>query len=256
MFEWKTLRTFAVLLIALPVIQLVYSLSTGLAQYVDPSPEAWAEELERIIEADTKLSLPEKPILVVGGQRVRLWRDLNEALAPQPTLLRPLGDATIDDLTFHYDRLIGHYRPDTLVIVPGYSDLHLRDSKSPEAFLNAVSELLALDTEYGYTRMRILMTPILMPLHPGDAPRIRAMATAAQTLASKVPNLVVLDPNSLLVTADGRPNPDYYMSDGINLNNEGYARITLLLEQAIESMAIPSLESGPEMAGGTTDRQT
>ncbi len=170
MFKWKTLRTFAVLLIALPVIQLVYSLSTGLAQYVDPSPEAWAEELERIIEADTKLSLPEKPILVVGGQRVRLWRDLNEALAPQPTLLRPLGDATIDDLTFHYDRLIGHYRPDTLVIVPGYSDLHLRDSKSPEAFLNAVSELLALDTEYGYTRMRILMTPILMPPAPGRRP--------------------------------------------------------------------------------------
>lgn len=244
MFEWRSLRTLAVLLIAIPVVHLVYNVSIGARQYMDPTPDAWASQLREIIRADEKLSLPEKPILIVGGQRVRLWRDLAEALAPQPTLLRPLGDATIEDLTYHYDRLIGHYRPDTLVIFPGYADLHLRDSKTPEAFERAVLELLAVDAGYGKTRMRILLTPLLMPLHPEDAQRIRAMATIAQGLAQKVPKLLVLDPNSLLVRADGRPNPDYYMSDGINLNNQGYARITLLLEQAIDSSYTPALKSG------------
>jgi lysophospholipase L1-like esterase len=72
------------------------------------------------------------------------------------------------------------------------------------------------------------------------------MASAAQGLAQSFPDLRVLNPNRLLTRADGSPNPDYYLSDGINLNNEGYARITLLLEQAVEAARIPVLEDTDE----------
>lgn len=243
MFEWSTLRSLAVVLLAIPVIHLTFILTSGVSRYLDPSPEAWRSELEQIVESDTRLSLPDSPILVVGGQRVRLWRDLAETLAPKQTLLRPLGDATIEDLTYHYDRLIGHYRPDTLIVVTSYADLHVRDSKSPDDFEEALRTLLEMDTSYGSTRVRILLTPVLMPLHANDGPRVRAMAGVARRLQREISNLVVLDPNSLLLNADGRPNPDYYLSDGINLNSEGYARITLLLEQALDSADIPQRRS-------------
>jgi hypothetical protein len=239
MYEWKTLRTIAVVLIALPLLHLLYAVSKGAANYLEPGPEVWADSLQRIIDSDMQATLPDRPVLVVGGQRVRLWRELPDRLAPRATLLRPLGDATIDDIAFYYDRLIGHYRPDTLVIVPGYAELHLRDSKSPEAFVESARRLLRLDTDYGVTRRRVLLAPILMPLHPEDNHRIEAMAAGTKALEQELPDLLVLDPNTILTRADGRPNPDYYLSDGINLNNEGYARVTLMLEQALGVASTP-----------------
>jgi len=239
MFQWKTLRLIAAILIALPLLHLAYTLGTGAVTYLEPTPETWSPAMEAVIEADMDLALPERPILVVGGQRVRLWRDLPDRLAPRPVLLRPLGDATIEDIRYHYDRLVGHYRPDTLVIVPGYAELHLRDSKTAAAFVRAARELLATDEAYGVTRQRILLTPMLMPLHPEDDERVRAIGAATLGLAATLPNLLILDPNELLTRADGRPNPDYYLSDGINLNSEGYARVTLMLEQAIDATTVP-----------------
>lgn len=240
MYQWKTLRTLAVVLLCLPLLHATYLVTRGVTSYLDPSPDAWAGELRKIVESDLRTSLPERPVLVVGGQRVRLWRDLPDRLAPSPTLLRPLGDATLEDLTHHYDRLVAYYRPRVLVIVPSYSDLHIRDAKSPADFRDAARALLELDDSYGSTAWRVLMVPLMTPLHPEDNAPIRAMAHLAAELETQLPRLSVVDPNQLLTDATGRPDPAYYRSDGINLNDEGYARAALTLEQKLREAAIQS----------------
>jgi lysophospholipase L1-like esterase len=208
-------------------------LAAGLERYLDPTPQAWQQSLEEIIAADMQASLPEDPVLVVGGQRVRLWKNLPEELAPVPTLLRPLGDATIEDISHYYNRLIGYYQPRVLVIFPGYADLHLRDSKSPEDFRRAVKGLLSVDESYDRTRLRVIIVPLMTPLHPGDDERIRAMAQIAAGLEKEHPNLLSIDPNGLLQAQNGRPDPAFFQSDGINLNSNGYARMAFLLEDRI-----------------------
>ena len=237
MYSWRVLRTLAGLLLCLPIVHVAVILAAGLDRYLDPSPEAWKQSLEEIIEADMTTSLPEDPVLVVGGQRVRLWKDLPARLSPLPTLLRPLGDATIEDIGYFYDRLIGYYQPRVLVIFPGYGDLHLRDSKSPQDFRAAVAKLLAIDESYGTRTQRVLIVPLMTPLHPGDDERIGAMADIAAALEAEHPNLVSIDPNGLLQGQNGRPDPAYFQSDGINLNSAGYARVSFLLEERVRELA-------------------
>ena len=235
MYEWRTLRITAGILLCLPLVHLAYIVARDLTLYLDPSPEVWNPQMAVLVKTDMRSSLPERPVLVAGGQRVRLWDDLPARLLPRSTLMRPLGDATLEDVTYHYDRLVGYYRPDVLVLFPSYGDLHLRDDKTAEDYERALKALLKLDASYGSSTRRYVVSPVQMPLHPEDAARVAAMVEAGKRLAASIPDLTVIDPNPLLARVDGRPDPAFFRGDGINLNDEGYARVSLLLREAMRN---------------------
>lgn len=235
MYHWKTLRAIAGVLLCIPVIHLLLIVSRDLGDYLNPSPEVWDGEIAKLIYKDLDAAIPENPVVVIGGHRVRLWKDLPASLAPRATLLRPLGDATLEDLTHHYKRLAAFYRPDILVIFPGYADLHWRDDKTPEDFKDSLRALLNLDEEYGASNWRYVIAPIQMPLHASDQERIAKMGEYLQLLSKELPDLTVIDANPLLSNADGIPNPDYYRGDGINLGPRGYQRVSLMLASAINN---------------------
>jgi lysophospholipase L1-like esterase len=235
----------AVFLLLLPLAHLAWLISTDLQRYLDPSPRTWEGALQSVVDADMRTTLPAHPVLIVGGQRVRFWDDLPQRFAPGVTLRRALGDATVEDLTFYYDRLVAFYRPAVLVLFPGHADLHLRDNKTPEAFRSAVEGFLDKDRDYAPGRQRILLTPLLTPLHPGDKVRIAAMSRLAQGLAAQRDDLLVIDANPALQRADGSPDPAYFRIDGVNLNTAGYAIITALLRSVLDRIADSHARPGP-----------
>jgi lysophospholipase L1-like esterase len=234
MYSWKTLRILSAILLCVPLLHVSLIASRDLRDYLDPSPDVWDDELAAIIEQDQGTELPEHPILVAGGQRVRLWRDLPAALRPRATLLRPLGDATLEDITHHYERLVAYYRPEVLIVLPSYADLHLRDAKTPEEFAAALKDLLAVDASYAGTTRRYLLAPVKTLLHPEDDARIEAMVAASRAVAAAYPATTVIDPNPILADIQGSPDPDLYRSDGINLNSDGYARLSALLRATLQ----------------------
>mgnify|MGYP006289592615 FL=1 len=242
----------AVILLLLPLVHLAWLIGADLQRYLEPSPRTWEGALQSIVDVDMRTTLPAHPVLIVGGQRVRLWDELPPRFAPGVTLRRALGDATLEDLTFYYDRLVAYYQPAVLVVFPGYADLHLRDDKTPAEFRRAVEALLDRDRDYAHGRRRVLLTPLLTPLHPGDASRIAAMSTLARGLAAERDDLQVIDANPALQRADGSPDPAYFRIDGVNLNAAGYAIITDLLESCLDRLGEAPAKPGP----AAEDRQS
>jgi lysophospholipase L1-like esterase len=237
MFSPATTRRAVIFLLLLPLAHLAWLVGSDLQRYLEPSPQAWDRALQSIVDADMRATLPDHPVLIIGGQRVQHWKDVPQRFAAGATLRRALGDATLEDLTYHYARLVAFYQPAVLVVFPGYADLHLRDDKTPEEFLAAVEALLDRDRDYAPGRRRILLTPLLMPLHPGDASRIAAMSALLRRLAASRDDLLVIDANPALRRADGTPDPAYFRIDGINLNSRGYAVISALLRALLDGPA-------------------
>jgi hypothetical protein len=149
--------------------------------------------------------------------------------------MRGLGDAIVDDITYNYSRLVGFYRPDTVVLLPGNSEFHIRDNKSPEDLTTAIAELVELDGSYGITRRFYIFTPLKTPLYPQDNPKIDQTTRLLQAWAGTDKRVTILDANILLTRADGSAKPDFYRSDGVNLNEHGYLRLSLLLGTQIEA---------------------
>ncbi|HEY6130613.1 MAG TPA: hypothetical protein VIV27_01275, partial [Halioglobus sp.] len=105
MYSWKAIRIACSVLLLLPIVHLTYLVSRDTMESLNHSPNAWAREVSTYVMADNRMQLPLNPIVVVGGQRVKLWHNLEDQLAPRPVLMRGLGDAIVEDITFHYDQL-------------------------------------------------------------------------------------------------------------------------------------------------------
>lgn len=240
MYSWKTIRLFCMLLLLLPLAHLVYILSRDLMAVMDYSPQAFARDLRAFDKMDAG-SLPVDPVVVVGGRRVKLWQGLEEALAPRPVLLRGLGDAIVEDLTQHYARLVGYYRPRDVVLLTGTSEFFLRDNKSGEQLAAAIEALVRLDASHGVTQYFYVISPIKTPLRRGDDAAIDDAMTRLAALAAGDPRLLLLDANAILAAPDGLPNPMYFRSDGLQLNEHGYLRLTVLLQEHVETMGSGAL---------------
>ena len=233
MYSWKAIRTICAILLLIPIVHLAYVVSQEMLATLDASPDAWADEIRAYAKADVANEIPETPILVVGGRRVELWKGLGDLLSPKPLLMRPLGDATINDITHYYNELVGYYQPSTLVVLPGNSEFHVRDNKSAEELVTAIRRLVELDESYEVARLYRIFAPIKSPLHPKDYGKIEETSRLLQQWALQKPQVEILDPNALLAKSNGEPNPDFFRPDGVNLNEQGYVRLSLLLQGSL-----------------------
>ena len=240
MYTWSGIRTFCLILLCIPLVHLAYLFSRDTLATLDASPTAWAQEVDDYTRSDQGIQLPENPVVVVGGRRVKLWHGLEDLLAPEPVLMRGLGDATIEDILYHYERLVAFYRPAAVVFLPSDSEFHIRDSKSAGDYIQTIQQLAKLDSELGPDWPLILLSPIKTPLRPGDHHKIDDITGQLQRWGASREKVVILDSNALLAGSDGRPNPAFFRPDGVHLNEGGYLILSLQLKNALSGPGSPS----------------
>lgn len=234
MYSWKTLRTAFALLLFVPVIHVAFLISRDTAASLERSPGVWESEVNDYIKANQAGNLPEDPILVIGGRPVKLWEGLEDILSPRPVLMRGLGDATVDDIIHYHLQLVGYYQPSVVVLLPGSSEFHVRDHKSAPELAQAIRKLVELDQSYDLPRSYYIFAPIKSPLYNEDYATIDEVTRLLEEWARTDEQVTILNPNPLLDLRDGKPNPDFFRLDGINLNEHGYLRVSVLLENQLE----------------------
>jgi len=235
MYSWTAVRAVAGTLLLVPLVHLVFLVSRDTLAVLDSVPTAWENEVRAYEAADLNSSLPREPLVVVGGELVSKWRGLEGMLAPLPVLNRGLGRATVNDITYYYRRLIGHYGPSAVVIVPGLSEFHLRDNKTPQQLVDAIRELAELNLAHEITRKVYVFAPLLTPRYPADAVRVEESTRLLALWTREIAAVNLLDANPLLAAANGNADPYYFHSDGTTLNQFGYFRMSLLLQKAVEA---------------------
>jgi len=229
MYSWKTIRIASSILLLIPIIHLALLVSREALATLDSSPTVWNDELDAYVRSDSLVERVLDPIVVVGGRRVLLWRGVEQLLAPRTVLMRGLGDATVNDITFHYERLIGFYQPETVILLPGNSEFHIRDMKSAEELVAAIRELVELDLSHRKTGHFYVFAPLKTRLYPQDGAKIEEATRQLQVWAKDQPQVDILDANVFLSNGNGEANPDYFRTDGVNLNDLGYSRLSMML---------------------------
>jgi lysophospholipase L1-like esterase len=202
MYSWKAIRTFCAVLILIPVVHLAFLVSRDTLSVLDASPDAWARELEVYVKQDMRKTLPESPVVVVGGRRVKLWRSLDTVLAPQPVLMRGLGDATLDDIA--------------------------------EEFVSAARNLARIDRDHGITQHFVLISPLKTPLFPQDHDKIDRITRELSLWASSREWFTLVDANRMLSRGNGKAGPEFFRSDGVHLNESGYLRLAMQVQEQLD----------------------
>ncbi len=234
MYSWKTIRIACAILLLIPIVHLTILVSREALATLNSSPTVWNGELDVYARADRLVERAMDPIVVVGGRRVLLWRGVEELLAPRSVLMRGLGDATVNDITFHYQRLIGFYQPETVVLLPSNSEFHIREMNSADELVRKIRELVELDLSHRKSGHFYVFAPLNTPLYPEDQAKIEDVTRQLKSWAADKPQVDILDANIFLCDENGAAKPGYFRPDGVNLNDLGYSRLSILLLTQVE----------------------
>ncbi|TXS96685.1 hypothetical protein FV139_04235 [Parahaliea maris] len=233
MYSWKTIRAFCAVLLLLPLAHLAILLARESMATMESSPTVWQNEVDRYIRQDDRASLPDSPLVVIGGRRASLWPNLASTVSPMPLILRSLGNAIVDDFIYYHDRMVSFYRPAAVVLLPGSTEFHHRANNSAGQLVASIKTLVDLDTSLSKRRRFYVFAPIKTPLHREDWPTIDAAVAKLAKWGIDHPAFELIDPNPLLSAPDGTPDSTFFRSEGIQLNDAGYLRLDMLLRQAL-----------------------
>ena len=163
------------------------------------------------------------PVLFAGSSSIRLWTDIDEALAPWPVLRRGYGGARFSDLAWYADRIVAPHRPRAVVLFVG-NDIGGGGPEKTPAEAAAFARHTLVTVRRGRPEVPIFLIEVTPTPSRFDAwPRIEAFNAELVALADEHPHTHFIPTADAYLDADGRPKAELFRADRLHQNDAGYA---------------------------------
>jgi len=181
----------------------------------------WYEEDVRQLEQQ-KGNLPYDPKMVFyGSSSIRLWEGLYEDFQEYQPVNLGFGGSTLAACVWFFDRLVGMYHPESIIVYAGDNDLG--DGRHPEEVFIFFQQLVARVRErFGDIPLAFIsIKPSIARWNIVD--NIRYTNTLiSEEIARQGGNLHYIDVYDRMTDETGQPNAEYLEPDGLHISPEGY----------------------------------
>jgi lysophospholipase L1-like esterase len=185
-----------------------------------PDPARWAADVRKYQEQD-KSQFPEPGrVVFVGSSSIRLWKTLEDDMAPVPTLRRGIGGAFISDATHYAETLIAPYEPSAIVLYAGDNDI--AKGLSPGCIAKDAQNFVAKVRELGIDSPIYFVSIKPSPARHSFWPQMQEANALLQELAKSDPELHYIDVSEAMLSSDGQFKPGLFQKDKVHLTDEGY----------------------------------
>jgi lysophospholipase L1-like esterase len=178
----------------------------------------WEKEIAAFEASDRANPPPKGAILFIGSSSFRKWTTLAQDFPGRQVINRGFGGSQIADSTALAERIVFPYEPRLIIFYAGDNDLAA--GRTPEqvaadyqAFVEKVHARLPRTT---IAFLSIKPSPLRWSLHD-------KMSEANQKIkAMKCDRLKFIDIYPLMLGANGRPKPEYFIWDGLHPSAKCY----------------------------------
>ena len=182
----------------------------------------FANEINRFVDYDAENTILEHPVLFIGSSTANLWKTAK--CFPQLKVMnRGFGGASIQDILYYYDDVIGKYSPSTVVM---YDDIDIENGDPAEsAFNKHVGLLDKIHNDFPECRIIFIsQKPTQMDFLLGKDIRSNKnlFNEKIKEHADNTPYLEYIDLASLLYKEDGTLDLDCFSEDRMHFNDKGY----------------------------------
>lgn len=198
---------------------------------VQPDPKRFEKTIADFEKWDSKNSFPPNGVLFVGSSSIVMWQT-RRAFEGLPVINRGFGGSHISDVNFYFKRVVAPYKPQVIVFYAGDNDID--SGKSADQVVADYQQFVKMvKAQMPHT------TIIFISLKPTESrwslwPVEQQANEMIRLFCEKDDRLVFIDAASVLLNDSGKPNPDYFLSDKLHLNNKGYQKWNELLRPVIE----------------------
>ena len=185
------------------------------------------EELAAKAATDTRREID---VLFFGSSSIRLWKGLEEMMAPLSVVNRGYGGATVRDILVNYDKLMADYSPKAFVI---FCDNDICGNEVDLTVSGVLDHYRLLFNRLGQDYPGV---PVFFLSWKYSG--LRAFMRDTQKLvndvmadyASSSDQVVFVDVNATLLQSDGDIDPALFESDNLHINRDGYLLWTSVLK--------------------------
>lgn len=198
-------------------------------------PNKFQKDWDRFRAQDQDTPPPQEMILGFGSSSIRLWTTFAADLAPLPVLNRAFGGATTKDTVQAVPVIVTPYRPKVILYYCGDNDLPT-PAIPPDVPVQGFKDFVAA-VRQDLPEVRIVYLAIKPSIKRIECLPNQKLANAAiAELCAKDPKLTFVDVASVLMGADGKPDPACYVKDNLHLSPEGYRRWTAVVKPVLEKV--------------------
>jgi lysophospholipase L1-like esterase len=195
----------------------------------------FANQIRNLIARDTSAPPPRHAVVCVGSSSMRMWKDRMAAdLAPITVIPRGFGGSQFSDVIEDFELLIAQYSPRAVVVYEGDNDIGM--GKSPAEVFRDFATLRAQIDAFDPT-IRLYVIGVKPSLARGDKwAWMQQFNREVAALATVDDRLTFIDVGAALMGENGRPVEDWFIEDGLHLNQTGYDHWAA----AIASVLVPA----------------
>ena len=209
----------------LPLSRIGVALAVATVAFVCLTPFAaaqedrWANAMAAFEEADRTSPPPQGGVIFVGSSSIRLW-NLDASFAGKGYINRGFGGSEIADSVRHVDLLINRHEPRVIVMYAGDNDI--ARGKTPQQVANDFKAFIGkVHAENPDTRIAfIAIKPSIRRWEMVGA--MRQANTLIREFTITDDRLGFVDIDGPMFGWDGKPNPAFFVEDGLHMTPEGY----------------------------------
>lgn len=229
------MRNFKIFFSALVIVSLI--VAPAKAQETD----IWEDEMLEFEQMDRDNTYPPNAILFTGSSSIRLWRTLEQDMAPHAVIPRGFGGSRMPDVLKHADRYIKKHAFSAVVvfvandITGNPNDVDETPTNVSILFEHFIQKIRSYNAEAPIFIMAI--TPTNNRWHVWH--NTQAANKLLQRLADSSENVIFVPTEDLFLGDDGIPKSNLFVSDQLHLSPAGYD----LWTQRLRSYMIPVISA-------------
>ncbi|WP_454802915.1 GDSL-type esterase/lipase family protein [Mucilaginibacter phyllosphaerae] len=193
----------------------------------------WYEDEIQHLESQ-RAALTYKPdTLFYGSSSIRQWSNLRGDFKTLQPVNLGFGGSTLAACAWFFDRVTRGYQPDRIIVYAGDNDL--ADGRHPQEV--AISfDYLAKQVKERYNAIPcyfLSLKPSIARWGLVDQFRY-TNELIASAMKSNHPDWHWVDIFTPMLNDNGKPDPAYFIADGLHLNEKGYQLWSNILHHALE----------------------
>ena len=201
----------------------------------DAKDRAWAlPEIEAFEKLDETRVYPDDAILFIGSSSIRLWKTLEEDMKPFNVIQRGYGGAHFRDMVFFTERILADHKLSMVVCFVANDISGSSRDGTPKEVLGLFKLFVKQVREKHPTIpiLQIAVTPTKSRWKYWD--KINQVNNLIKAYCEKRENLYFINTVPAYLDKDGQPKPEWFVSDQLHLNTEGYEVWNGLIKSEIE----------------------
>ncbi|WP_162659905.1 GDSL-type esterase/lipase family protein [Tuwongella immobilis] len=186
---------------------------------VDPFAK-WEKAIATFEESDAKNPPQPGSIIFLGSSSMVRW-PLAKSFPDLPVVNRGFGGSQMHEAAHFARRILKKQSPKQIILYEGDNDVG--SGKTPEQIETAFRKLMA-EIRSDFPQVPVVLIAI-KPSKSRWAKRdtIQQANARLAKVCAELPHCQFCDIYPLMLGADGTPNADYYVADGLHLSAAGYA---------------------------------